>query len=227
MLNKKLILQLTTILFAVTALYANTPQIPLEDSQISLEDSKISLEDLDNKICEEHDATYGRDLQVGIEYENIFNIPLDVHRIIILSPSEITIEGGSVWSIDDPFQLEALKWKKGDRLLITQNSGIKEMLSKYNYKIINKRTRTSIKTNFSQPPNPKSEFTRNITAIDKEKNELMLDDGSIWKSCCNINKWEIGDGLIVGTNSSNWFSTHKKILINIETKNYTKANKVK
>ena len=139
------------------------------------------------------------------------------HWLIAVSAygDSVELEDGSVWKISSYDGYKALNWRSKDPLMITQNSG---WFSKYNYRIVNTNTGSSIQVNLYLGPIKNGEYTRYIIAIDPTYGELMLNDNSHWEMSSydrrDFYNWALGDAIIIGYNSG-WDSTCEGILINV------------
>jgi len=149
-----------------------------------------------------------------------------VHQLAAVSPwgDTVEIEDGSVWQVHPSHAYKVLGWLTSDSLTITQNTS---WFSRYNYRIINKRTNQSVEVNLSLGPLTNGPYTRYIVAADLDRKEIMLNDNTHWAiswfDTSTFNKWALNDAIIIGINSG---FDHKceSILINVTNNDSLRAH---
>lgn len=138
----------------------------------------------------------------------------------------LQLEDGSEWRIHNFDGNKALNWRANDPLTITQNT---RWFTKYNYVIINKSNGTKVEAKLFRGPIVNGEFSRVIISLDKDHKEIMLNDGTHWEvsylDSSVFNDWQLGDYIIIGTNSNTSIFDSEKdgLLINVNMDNYVRA----
>jgi hypothetical protein len=151
--------------------------------------------------------------------------PSSTHWLIAVSAwgDSLELEDGSVWKISSYDGYKVLNWRSNDPLAITQNF---RWFSKYNYRIVNQNTGSSLEVNLDLGPIKCGEYTRYIIAIDPSEKALMLSDNTHWEisyyDSSVFSGWAIGDAVIIGYNSG-WDSACESILINVAMNNHLRA----
>jgi len=148
----------------------------------------------------------------------------------ILEPSIlgdiIKLEDGSQWSVKPEDRKSLYDWILSEPVIITQNPS---WFSKYNYRIVNRDTGASIAIDMSLGPLLGGEYTHWITAIDRNRREIQLEDGSIWVvsqlDTYVLGDWLLNNTIMIGANSG-WLSSYEFILINVETYKYVRATQL-
>jgi hypothetical protein len=176
-------------------------------------------------------SSFSYGIGFGLQY------PLAVHNptSISIKGDLIEIEDGSIWSTYYGDACKLIDWipassssghvtLSGDPIVISQNTS---WFSIYNYRIHNLNTGNSVRANLSLGPISGSYYTRNILAIDYDYGYIQLNDGTIWSVSNDrriLNRWFIGDAIIIGVNDA-WFTWGRPyILIDVETDSYLTAS---
>lgn len=147
------------------------------------------------------------------------------HYLVSLSSlgDLIDFEDGSGWRVNPYDSYKVFNWFSDDPLVVTQNS---RWFSSYAYKVINKRTGSSVEADLFRGPFANGEFTLYIYAIDPVLGEVMLTDSSRWQISSHdldiFDTWDLDDAIILGSNSG-WDSDCEAILINVNTNNFARA----
>lgn len=151
--------------------------------------------------------------------------PSSVHWLVAVSAlgDSVELEDGSVWKISLYDGYKALNWRSNDPLMITQNT---RWFSKYDYRIVNQNTGTSLEASLFLGPIENGEYTRYVIGIDLNREELLLSDNTHWEISvlddAVFHDWAIGDAVILGYNSG-WNSSCESILINVNMNNFLRA----
>ena len=150
------------------------------------------------------------------EYTPVY-YPSGIHGLAAkaIGGSTIELEDGSVWKINAYDQHKVANFQFQDAIVITQNH---RWFSRYNYKLINQATGSSLEANLQLGPLKGGVYTRYIIGVDTAHGELILDDHSSWRiSFYDANvfqDWMLHDAVIIGTNSG-WDSGCQGLLINV------------
>lgn len=125
----------------------------------------------------------------------------------------IELDDESVWVINSADTSKSLDWLPNDVLTIRPNH---RWFSSYNYRIKNQSTGSSVTCNLSLNPILKNPRTHWITGVYGTR--IVLEDGSIWNMSRwdegILQKWQVNDIVIIGTNDG-WFrGSNPNILIN-------------
>jgi hypothetical protein len=128
----------------------------------------------------------------------------------------VELEDGSIWTVSSSDRYQTLDWMTGDIIIILPNH---TWFSAYDYRLVNLNTGANIKVNLSLGPIYNGIYTHWILAIDYNKREICLEDGSVWKMSwwdgSILNQWLPNDTIIIGINDG-WFSGgNPNMLINV------------
>lgn len=158
----------------------------------------------------------------------------NIHNIVGLSVlgDRLIIEDGSEWKIKPEDIQEVSYWKETHPILIVMNeSFFSSYFQGFRYKMINAKTNTSIEVKLHLGPILQNKYTLQVAAINPSTCEVIFTDNTLWQ--CNpseyylLDKWLIGDTIIVGTNTRGWFNnTYDNMLINVNLLQEIKANRV-
>lgn len=128
---------------------------------------------------------------------------------------QVEIEDGSVWKISSYDAPKVAGWRAQDPLLITQNH---RWFSKYNYRIINQATGSTLEANLFLGPIKDGAYTRYVISIDTLRGDIYLNDQTRWHvsvlDADNFADWMLYDAVIIGYNSG-WDSDSQGLLINV------------
>lgn len=137
--------------------------------------------------------------------------------------SSLELGDGSLWKVSPYDAYKVIHWCKDDHLMITQNTS---WFSRYNYRIINRHTRSSIEVNFDDGPLIDSPQFRYVVSIDPLNGTIALNDNTYWEICpadWNLFKhWKSDHAVIVGFNSG-WYSSYEGLLINVNHDHFIRA----
>lgn len=143
---------------------------------------------------------------------------------------KIELNDGTIWTVALKDRWKLSQWLLSDAIVIFPNHYI---FSTYNYILANQVTGDHVDVNLEEieilPTDPTFYGYRHwIVQIDHFSNTMLLEDGSIWKVTLSddslIQKWFIGDIVIIGINDS-WESLFfPNILINFATCDYARVN---
>jgi len=157
----------------------------------------------------------------------------NTHSIVGLSvlKDRLIIEDGSEWKIKPEDIQEVTYWKETHPILIVKNDSFSSYFQNYLYKMINAKTNTSIEVKLHLGPILQNKYTLQIAAINPYSCEVIFTDNTLWQ--CNpseyylLDKWLVGDAIIVGTNTKGWFNnTYDYMLINVNLLQEIKANRI-
>lgn len=158
----------------------------------------------------------------------------NIHSIVGLSVlgDRLIIEDGSEWKIKPEDIQEVSYWKETHPIMIVMNdSFFSSYFQGYRYKMVNVKTNTAIEVKLHLGPILQNQYTLQVAAINPHTCEVIFTDNTLWQ--CNpseyylLDKWLVGDAIIVGTNSRGWFNnTYDYMLINVNLLQEIKANRV-
>lgn len=128
----------------------------------------------------------------------------------------VELEDGSIWKVSSNDRHMTLDWMTGDIIIIVPNH---TWFSSYDYRLVNLNTGANVKVNLSLGPIYNGIYTHWILAIDYNKREVYLEDGSVWKmswwDSSIVDQWLPNDTVIIGINDG-WFSGgNPNMLINV------------
>lgn len=143
--------------------------------------------------------------------------------------SWITLEDGSVWSVNPSDAYKVLSWYVSDVLYVTTNSSG----SLYDFKIVNYSSRDhkeSVRCNFSLSPYEFGEFSFWIDHVDTKKKRICLQDGSWWDVSWwddkEISKWKKYDLIVIGINKGSLSTWNPNFLINWDRNSYVRVSRL-
>lgn len=148
-----------------------------------------------------------------------------LHWAISVTPfgDSVQLEDGSIWSVSSWDRYKTLNWLSSDTILVAQSSNY---FSIYGYKLINVNTGAEVEVNLTLGPIYNSVYTYYIVGIDYFWNEVMLNDGTVWKFFWDdsvMKKWLINDTVIIGINDGAFSGSEPNILINVSMLNYARC----
>lgn len=212
-----------------------------EESAYFEEAQTLSADELQAKVSEATSSNGMQDLQAGEASEGTlakmgitaksalsgtshigaYHVPYSVSPM----GDYVFMEDGSGWNVRYSDTSKTLNWYTSDRLIITANH---ELFSSYDYRINNEVTGHTVAANLVTAPYYNGLYTHWIVGIDYVHKKICLEDGSIWSISVwdgvELNRMELEDTIIIGTNDS-WFQAScPNILINVETMEYVKAH---
>ncbi len=127
----------------------------------------------------------------------------------------VEIEDGSVWKISPHDAPKVSSWGSQDPIITTQNH---RWFSKYQYKLINQSTGSTLEANLYLGPIKDGSYTRYVIAVDSSRHELILNDQTRWRissyDLLSFQEWMLHDAVIIGHNSG-WDSECQGLLINV------------
>lgn len=136
---------------------------------------------------------------------------------------QVTLHDGSVWGVHYSDRYKLMGWLPSDTVVISVNDA---WFSTYKFLITNQLTGDCVEVNMLQGPLYNGLSTHWIVAIDYYSQQVVLEDGSLWKISSSdysvMKHWLVNDTVMIGINTS-WFSSHPNILINVKMLNYTSA----
>lgn len=147
-----------------------------------------------------------------------------LHWPISVSPygDTVQLEDGSIWTVNVWDRSQTLNWLATDTIIIVPGS----YFSVYGYKLINVNTGAQVEVNLTLGPVYNGVFTHWIAAIDYFWNEIILEDGTVWKFFWDdsvMKNWLINDTVIIGINDGAFSSSEPNILINVSMLNYARC----
>lgn len=155
--------------------------------------------------------------------------PYCCHSIAAISAlgDSLILEDGSIWFVDDSTN-QISNWLQSDTILIFPNSS---WFSSNKFVLANQNLSSTVETTLIAGPVIGNPYTLQIIEIDYFNNIVYLSDNSKWYTCpsdnATLSQWQIGDYIIVGSNSS-WLCFYsysdKHILINSNMYNYVRAD---
>lgn len=140
-----------------------------------------------------------------------------IHNLASISVfgDQVELEDGSVWKVSSYDAPKVATWAAQDPILITQNH---RWFSRYNYRIINQFTGSSLEANLFLGPIKDGPYTRYVMAIDPVRGEIYLNDQTRWLvsqfDADTFSDWMLHDAVIIGYNSG-WDSSSQGLLINV------------
>lgn len=146
--------------------------------------------------------------------------------VLVTSMGEIVeLQDGSIWTVSSGDGYKTLNWLTSDLVVISANS---DWFSSYMFRMTNQNTGVSVKCNLTLGPIYNGLFTHWIVGLNYFTNQLILDDGSIWKvtgfDSSTFSQWMLNDTIIIGINDGFLSSSKPNILINVNTLTYARAN---
>lgn len=178
----------------------------------------------------EDDASNKSDVKSGIYGWNGSENYISTHSFawhfctyISATGNYVVLEDGSGWFVDAYDSYKTLDWYFNDVILVVPAP----WFSFYDYMLINNRTGAHVLAIFKKKPRDVNEFTLFIREIDYTNHELVLSDDStwtvLWLDLWTLNKWHLGQRVMLGVHQG-WFKgALPNILINVETEEYIKA----
>lgn len=151
------------------------------------------------------------------------------HHPINISPKGDTIEleDGSIWSTSHSDRHKSKDWLPEDILVLTPNHA---WFSSYDYRLTNQTTGSSIEANITLGPVMHHTNVHRIIAKDTSRGILTLSDGSQWDMSwfdhAIVDKFEVLDFVILGSNDGWWKGFNPNILFNCATMTHARASRV-
>jgi hypothetical protein len=151
------------------------------------------------------------------------------HTVYRITPTEIDLLDGSVWSIHPQSRTSIDAWKTNHLIFIHpgHEHGADEFGFTYNYVLKNESVGNYIHAELYLSPFYNGEKTFWITEISERT--VVLNDGSKWDvsfwSKPELRRWLVGEIIIIGVNKGFFTSLlNPYILINCTTKDYVRSS---
>lgn len=145
-------------------------------------------------------------------HEGAYYIPVAVSPL----GDNITLDDGSIWSIDPEHTSKTVDWMTSDRVVIIPSTS---WFSPYLFRLVNLKNNMIADANLSVGPDLYGMRTRKVKSIDLEAREVRLSDGSVWEISRfdqdDLKNWLADDIVLIGINDG-WFAgLNPNILINV------------
>lgn len=143
---------------------------------------------------------------------------------------QIQLSDGSIWSVALGDRWKLADWLISDVIVIIPNHSF---FTFYDYLLVNQRTGDRIEVNLSEIEVLAYDASYRgqrhwIISIDYFSNLVTLEDGSVWGISFDddsiLQRWLIGDILIVGINDDWNSGSHPNVLINFNSLKHAHAN---
>lgn len=149
------------------------------------------------------------------------------HQLLMMDPLAewMEIDDGSRWYINPNQRRITYNWSVFDTIVITPNHA---WFSSFEFCATNINKNQTVEIKIKGRPIPNEVNAHWIIGIDSIRQEICLEDGSVWKLDgwdSNVYRnWATMDYVIIGVNDSVWSKTsYPNILINVETYDYTSS----
>ena len=154
-----------------------------------------------------------------------YYMPHQVHIIACraIDGSSLEIEDGSLFTVTRGQEHILLNWTNNDPLTILNNQS---MFASSKYSIKNKNTGSTISVDLRLGPLVNNPYTKRIIGIDYYHGEILLEDGSGYRSSWLVDEADhhlirdflVNHAVIIGENSGwgSWFTNSDSILIDVE-----------
>jgi hypothetical protein len=161
-----------------------------------------------------------------------YYLPHQIHMLSsrAIDGSSFEIEDGSAFTVTRGHEYALLNWATNDPLVVSVNQSI---FPSSKYCMRNKNTGTTINVDLKLGPLVNNPYTKHIIGIDYYYGEILLEDGSGYRSSWVVDSSDIhlirdfliNQAIIIGENSgwNAWFSSSDSILINVEKNRSVRA----
>lgn len=145
-------------------------------------------------------------------HEGAYYIPVAVSPL----GDNVTLDDGSIWSIDPDHTSKTVDWMTSDRVVIIPSTS---WFSPYLFRLVNLKNSMIADANLSVGPDLYGMRTRRVKTIEAEEREVKLSDGSVWEISRfdqdALRNWLPEDIVLIGINDGWLASFNPNILINV------------